>query len=61
MLQRSRSKVESNPTQSGDSGDVEEGSELEKLFQLRPDCRMTSILQEALYKRDQVITRLAER
>uniref|UniRef100_G3P033 EvC ciliary complex subunit 2 n=1 Tax=Gasterosteus aculeatus aculeatus TaxID=481459 RepID=G3P033_GASAC len=61
VLQRSRSKVESNPTQSGDSGDVEEGSELEKLFQLRPDCRMTSILQEALYKRDQVITRLAER
>ncbi|KAM8914254.1 limbin-like isoform 2-T2 [Spinachia spinachia] len=61
VLQRSRSTVESHPTHREDSGEVEEGSEQEKLFQLRPDCRMTSILREALYKRDQVITLLAER
>ncbi|XP_037346800.2 limbin-like [Pungitius pungitius] len=60
-LQRSRSTVESNPTHREDPGEVEEGSEQEKVFQLRQDCRMTSILQEALYKRDQVTTLLAER
>ncbi|XP_031703607.1 limbin [Anarrhichthys ocellatus] len=53
-----RSRVESNPAQRGDS---EEGSEEERLFQLQQDCRMTSILQEALYKSDQITALLAER
>ncbi|KAM7401826.1 hypothetical protein PAMP_017104 [Pampus punctatissimus] len=39
----------------------EEGSEKETLFQLRQDCRMVFILQEALYKREHVVTLLAER
>ncbi|XP_075952025.1 limbin-like [Anarhichas minor] len=53
-----RSRVESSPAQRGDS---EEGSEEERLFQLQQDCRMTSILQEALYKSDQITALLAER
>ncbi|XP_034725088.1 limbin-like [Etheostoma cragini] len=59
-LQMSRSRVESNPTRRDDS-EGEGESEEESLFQLQQDRRMTSILQEALYKRDQVITLLAER
>ncbi|TDH14112.1 hypothetical protein EPR50_G00042300 [Perca flavescens] len=58
-LQMSRPRVRSNPTRRDDSGEGE--SEEERPFQLQQDCRMTSILQEALYKRDQVITLLAER
>ncbi|XP_054473007.1 limbin-like isoform X2 [Anoplopoma fimbria] len=59
--QRSRTRVESNPTQRENSEEGEEGSEEERLFQLQQDCRMTFILQEALYKSDQVISLLAER
>lgn len=39
---------------------VEHGEE-ERVFQLQQDCRMTSILQEALYKSDQVTAILTER
>ncbi|KAM6946918.1 limbin-like isoform 1-T1 [Lycodopsis pacificus] len=53
-----RSRVESSPAQRGHS---EEGSEEERLFQLQQDCRMTSILQEALHKSDQITALLAER
>ncbi|XP_031132650.2 limbin [Sander lucioperca] len=60
-LQMSRSRVGSNPTRRDDSDESEGESEEERLFQLQQDCRMTSILQEALYKSDQVITLLAER
>lgn len=60
-MQMSRPRVESNPTQREDSDEGEEESEEDRLFQLQQDCRMTSILQEALYKSDQVITLLAER
>ncbi|XP_029287933.1 LOW QUALITY PROTEIN: limbin-like [Cottoperca gobio] len=60
-LQISRARVESNPTQREDSDEGEGESEEERLFQLQRDCRMTFILQGALYKSDQVITHLAER
>ncbi|KAG7229732.1 hypothetical protein INR49_012528 [Caranx melampygus] len=46
---------------SEDSDEREQDNEEERMFQLQQDCRMTSILQEALYKCDQVITLLAER
>ncbi|KAL7408081.1 hypothetical protein ABVT39_017838 [Epinephelus coioides] len=59
--QMSRPRVESSPTQREDSDEGEEESEDERLFQLQQDCRMTTILQEALYKSDQVIAVLAER
>lgn len=52
---------QSNPTQREDSDEGEEESVEGRLFQLRQDCRMTSILQEALYKCDEVITLLAQR
>nr|XP_046240301.1 limbin-like isoform X2 [Scatophagus argus] len=54
-----QSRVESNAGQNCDEG--EEENEEERLFQVRQDCRMTSILQEALYKREEVDTLLAER
>lgn len=57
----SQFRVESNPAQREDSDEGEEESEEERLFQLQQDCRMTSILQEALYKCDEVIALLAER
>ncbi len=60
-LQVSQSRAESNPTQREDSDDGEEESEEERLFQLQRDCRMTSILQEALYKCEEVIALLDER
>lgn len=57
----SQSSIKSNPTQKEDYDEGEEDSEQERLFQLRQDCRMTSILQEALYKCEEVFTLLAER
>ncbi|XP_045932132.1 limbin-like isoform X2 [Micropterus dolomieu] len=62
-LQLSQSRVESNPTQKEreDSDEGGEESEEERLFQLQRDCRMTTILHEALYKCEEVITLLAER
>lgn len=49
------SKVESNKTLRDDSDEVED----DKVS--RQDCRMVSILQEALYKCDEYITLLAKR
>ncbi|XP_068451342.1 limbin-like [Clinocottus analis] len=61
----SRLGVESGPTRGDDCEEGEEGGEEggeeERLFHLRRDCRMTSILQEALHKSDQVAALLAER
>lgn len=33
----------------------------DRLFQVQRDCRMASIIQDALYKREQVVLLLAER
>ncbi|XP_020503588.1 limbin isoform X2 [Labrus bergylta] len=55
------SKMESNATQSENFGEGEEESEEERLFQLQQDCRMSSILEGALYKCEEVNTVLAER
>lgn len=52
---------QSNATQRGECDEAEEESEEAGLFELRQDCRMTSILQEALYKCEEVIALLAER
>lgn len=60
-LKMSKSKIKSSPTQSEDSDEGEEESEEERLFQLQQDWRMTSILQEALYKCEEVNSMLAER
>ncbi|CAK6958223.1 limbin-like isoform X1 [Scomber scombrus] len=60
-LEMSPLRVKANQTNQDDSDEGEEGGEEERLFQLRQDCRMMFILQEALYKCDQVITLLAER
>ncbi|XP_076601810.1 limbin-like [Chaetodon auriga] len=61
VLQMSQSRLRSNPTQREASDEGEEEREEERLFQLRQDCRMTSILQEALYKCEEVMALLAER
>ncbi|XP_034539424.1 limbin-like isoform X2 [Notolabrus celidotus] len=60
-LKMCKSKVKSNPTQSEDADEGEEESEEDRLFQLQQDCRMTSILQEALHKCEEVNLVLAER
>ncbi|XP_071350380.1 limbin-like [Trachinotus anak] len=60
-LEMSQARVESKKTCREDSDEREEDNEEERVFELQQDCRMTSILQEALYKCDQVITLLAER
>ncbi|XP_069014280.1 limbin-like [Embiotoca jacksoni] len=57
----SRPRVESRKTHHEDSDEGEEDWEEENIFELHPDCRMTSILQEALYKCEQVVTLMAER
>ncbi|KAM7005653.1 limbin-like isoform 2-T2 [Tautogolabrus adspersus] len=56
-----KSKIESNATQSENFDEGEEESQEERLFQLQQDCRMSSILQGALYKCEEVNTVLAER
>ncbi|XP_074521708.1 limbin-like [Halichoeres trimaculatus] len=60
-MKMSKSKIKSSPTQCEDSDEGEERSEEERLFQLQQDWRMTSILQEALYKCEEVNLVLAER
>lgn len=57
-LQMSPSRV---PTQREDPDEGEGESEEERMFQVQRDCRMTFILQGALYKSDQVLALLAER
>ncbi|XP_030585485.1 limbin [Archocentrus centrarchus] len=54
-LQKSQLSVKSSKTHQEDSG------EEESVFQLHMDCRMVAILQDALYKCEQVITLMAER
>lgn len=56
-LQMSQLSVKSSKTHEEESGEGEEGS----VFQLRVDRRMVAILQDALYKCEQVITLTAER
>lgn len=58
-LLKSQSRVESNPAQESDEGGEE--TEEEKQFQVQQDSRMTSIVQDALCKRDEAVTLLAER
>ncbi|KAM7422181.1 hypothetical protein PAMA_010313 [Pampus argenteus] len=61
-LEMSPLRLKANQAHQDNSDDEgEEGSEKESLFQLRQDCRMVFILQEALYKREHVVTLLAER
>ncbi|XP_035008862.1 limbin isoform X2 [Hippoglossus stenolepis] len=60
-LEMFQSRVESNKTRRDDSEDSEEDIEEDEVFRLQQDCRMTTILQEALYKCGQVITLLSER
>lgn len=60
-LKMSPLRLKANQTHQDNSDVGEESGEEERLFQLRQDCRMMFILQEALYKCDQVITLLAER
>ncbi|XP_018533140.1 LOW QUALITY PROTEIN: limbin [Lates calcarifer] len=57
----SQATVESNSTCRQDSDERKDDNEEQSVFRLQQDCRMTVILQEALYKCDQVITLLAER
>ncbi|XP_058488255.1 limbin-like [Solea solea] len=58
-LEISQGRIELNRTH---TEDFDESSEEDKegMFQLQQDCRMSSILQEALFKCDQVIALLAE-
>ncbi|XP_040891009.1 limbin-like isoform X2 [Toxotes jaculatrix] len=60
-LEMSRARVESNKTRGADSDEREEDSEEDRVFRLQQDYRMTSILQEALYKCDQVTALSVER
>ncbi|XP_028262741.1 limbin-like isoform X2 [Parambassis ranga] len=60
-LQTSQSRVQLSETRQEGSDEEEDGSEEENVFKLQLDFRMTCILQEALYKCEQVITLMAER
>ncbi|XP_067360370.1 limbin-like isoform X2 [Channa argus] len=60
-LQLSKAKFASNTTHQEESEDRWDNSEEDEMFQLQQDCRMVVILQDALYKCDQLITLLAER
>ncbi|KAM3622403.1 uncharacterized protein V6R79_024347 [Siganus canaliculatus] len=57
-LEMSRARAESDLVQREDS---DEESEEDRVFELQQDCRMTIILQEALYKREEVVTVSADR
>ncbi|XP_068598264.1 limbin-like [Brachionichthys hirsutus] len=57
----SQSRVETNVVRREDSDVGEDESQEERLFQVRKDCRMETILQEALYRRGEVEALLAER
>uniref|UniRef100_A0A8D3A7G0 EvC ciliary complex subunit 2 n=1 Tax=Scophthalmus maximus TaxID=52904 RepID=A0A8D3A7G0_SCOMX len=59
-LEMCQGRVEPCKTRREDSNDREVGNEEERVFQLQQDCRMTSILQGALYKRDQILALLAK-
>lgn len=59
QLQRERAELQGLLTapRATDSG----GEEEERLFHVQRDRRMASIIQDALYKREQVLSLLAER
>lgn len=64
-LQKERTELEDLLTsragrKSDPAADSDEREE-ERLFQVQRDCRMASIIQDALYKREQVISLLTER
>ncbi|XP_068172291.1 limbin-like isoform X2 [Antennarius striatus] len=58
-LQKSRVKTNVVQRESSDMGEGD--TQWERLFQVQNDCRMVSILQEALYRREEAETLLAER
>lgn len=58
-LLKSQSSVESSLARESDESGEE--NEEEKQFQVQHDSRMTSIVQDALCKRDEAVTLLAER
>uniref|UniRef100_A0A3P8PEY2 EvC ciliary complex subunit 2 n=1 Tax=Astatotilapia calliptera TaxID=8154 RepID=A0A3P8PEY2_ASTCA len=60
-LQMSQPTIKSSKTHQDDSGVGDENCEQETVFQLQTDCRMGAILQDALYKREQVTSLMAER
>lgn len=62
QLQRERAELEGLLTaQAGLRATDSVGEEEEGLFHVQRDCRMASIVQDALYKREQVLSLLAER
>lgn len=62
QLQRERTELEGLLTaQAGLRATDSVGEEEERLFHVQRDCRMASIIQDALYKREQVLSLLAER
>lgn len=62
QLQRERAELEGLLTaQAGLTATDSVGEEEERLFHVQRDCRMASIIQDALYKREQVLSLLAER
>lgn len=62
QLQRERAELEGLLTaQAGPRATDSVGEEEERLFQVQRDFRMASIIQDALYKREQVLSLLAER
>ncbi|XP_005731372.1 limbin isoform X2 [Pundamilia nyererei] len=60
-LQMSQPTIKSSKTHQDDSGVGDENCEQETVFQLQTDCRMGAILQDALYKHEQVTSLMAER
>lgn len=62
QLQREGTELEGLLTaQAGLRATHSVGEEEERLFHVQRDCRMASIVQDALYKREQVLSLLAER
>ncbi|XP_071750583.2 limbin-like [Centroberyx gerrardi] len=60
-LETAQPRDKSNRANPEDSDEEEEDGKEERLFQVQRDCRMAIILQQALYKCEQVITLLTER
>lgn len=62
QLQRERTELEGLLTaQAGLRATDSVGEEEQRLFHVQRDCRMASLVQDALYKREQVLSLLAER
>lgn len=58
-LAERRPAVESSVAAQSEGG--EDGTEEERLLEVQQECRMTAIVQEALSKRDEVVTLLTQR